>query len=109
MRRTLFLVTVIARAVAGCGSSSKPAASPVNSELSYFPSSSPFVMTVATDPGSAAVKQGQGLVGQFPEGSLGEAALVSKLQQIGINYDADIRPLLRGRSRTGLPFPPWCS
>ena len=102
MRRTLFLVTVIACALAGCGSSSKPAASPVNTELSYFPSSSPFVMTVATDPGSAAVRQGQELVGQFPEGSLGEAALMSKLQQIGINYDADIRPLLGNPVAFGL-------
>jgi Protein of unknown function (DUF3352) len=93
MRRALLLIAVVACVLAGCGSSAKPAASPISTELSYFPSNSPFVMTVVTAPGSAAVKQAQGLVGTFPGGSLGEAALMSKLQQIGINYDADIRPL----------------
>ena len=102
MRRVSFLITFAACVLAGCGSSSKPAASPLSSELSYFPSSSPFVMTLVTDPGSAAVKQGQALVGKFPDGSLGEAALMSKLQQVGINYDADVRPVLGNPVAFGL-------
>lgn len=102
MRRAFLPIAFAVFVLAGCGSSSKPAASPVNTELSYFPPSSPFVMTVATDPSSPAIQQGQQLVGKFPDGSLGEAALMSKLQQIGINYDADVRPLLGNPAVIGL-------
>ena len=41
-------------------------ANPVTTELSYFPSNSPFVLSVQTDPNSAAVKGGQQLLAPFP-------------------------------------------
>ena len=41
-----------------------------------------------------AIKGVNAFAGRFPFASLGEAALKSKLQQSGVNYDGDIRPLL---------------
>jgi hypothetical protein len=78
--------------VAACGSSSS--SNPLTTALSYFPANSPLVLKVATDPHSGAVSSAQSLISRIPLGRLGEAAVVSRLQQSGINYDADVRPLL---------------
>jgi hypothetical protein len=96
MRRTFFgalIAVVVTVALAACGSSSSPAANPVTTELSYFPSNSPFILSVQTDPQSAAVKGGQGLAARFPLARFGETALMSKLDQLGLDYQTDIRPL----------------
>lgn len=79
-------------ALAACGSS-HPATSPLGSALSYFPKDSPFVMSVVTDPNAQAVKGGQGMLAHIPFANFGEAAAISRLRQIGISYDTDIRPL----------------
>ncbi len=94
VRRYLVVILFAALVVAGCGSSSSKSSSPLSSELSYLSPSSPLVLTVETDPNGAAIKGANALAGRFPFASLGEAALKSKLQQSGINYDADLRPLL---------------
>jgi hypothetical protein len=96
MRRAYFGALAAAVAIvllAGCGSSSSPAANPVTTELSYFPANSPFVLGVQTDPQSAAVKGGQALAARFPLATFGETALMSKLDQLGLDYQSDIRPL----------------
>lgn len=96
MRRAYFGALAAAVAIvllAGCGSSSSPAANPVTTELSYFPANSPFVLSVQTDPQSAAVKGGQALAARFPLATFGETALMSKLDQLGLDYQSDIRPL----------------
>ncbi len=90
--RSLILAAAVTLALAACGSSS-PASTPLNSALSYMPKDSPFVMSVVTSPNAAAVKGGQAMLGRIPYASFGQAALISRLQQIGINYDSDIRPL----------------
>lgn len=97
MRRLLTTLPSLAAVItaiglAGCGSSS-PSASPLTSGLSYFSRSSPFVMSLATDPSSPAVKSAQAMLHRLPFVSFGEAAAMSRLQQAGINYDTDIRPL----------------
>jgi hypothetical protein len=79
--------------IAGCGSSSSGSSDPVTTELSYFPAGSPLVLSVATDPKSTAIKNAQGLLNKFPLATLGESALMSKIQQLGIDYQSDIRPL----------------
>lgn len=95
MRRALcLLVGLLALFAMGCGSSKSPAASPRETELSYYPSSSPFVLSVMTDPNSAAVKNAMSLVKNFPLASFGETALTGKLDQVGIDYQSDIKPLL---------------
>jgi hypothetical protein len=92
MRRCLIPITLLSLALVGCGSSSK-SGSPLPTELSYFPSGSPLVLTIETDPDGSAIKGVSALVSRFPLASFGEAALKSKLQQAGINYDSDLRPL----------------
>jgi Protein of unknown function (DUF3352) len=94
IRRWLIPVMLIGLVVAGCGSSSSKSSNPLPTELSYIPSNSPLVLTVETDPNGGAIKGVNALVARFPFAALGEAALKSKLQQSGVNYDADIRPLL---------------
>jgi Protein of unknown function (DUF3352) len=102
MRRVLLFALLGALAVAGCGSSSAGSANPVNTELSYFPASSPFVMSIVTDPNSAAVADAHQLVDRFPVASFGESALMAKLSQEGIDYQSDIRPLFGNPIMFGL-------
>jgi hypothetical protein len=80
--------------LAGCGSSSSSSGGALATALSYLPANSPLVLKFTTDPHSGAVKSAQSLVSKVPLARLGEAALQSRLQQMGINYDADVRPLL---------------
>ena len=102
MRRVLVMGLLCALAVAGCGSSSAGSASPVTTELSYFPASSPFVMSVVTDPNSPAVTGAHALIDRFPVASFGESALMAKLSQEGIDYQSEIRPLFGNPIMFGL-------
>jgi hypothetical protein len=102
MRRLIPLIAVAAVGLAGCGSSSSGSSNPLNTELSYFPSNSPFVMSIQTDPNSTAIKQTQQLVNRFPVAGLGESAAKSRLSQVGINYDADLKPLFGNPVMFGL-------
>jgi hypothetical protein len=108
VRRLLAIALLSVLVLAGCGSasSSSPSASTIRStELSYFPSGSPFVMSVATDPSSTAVKQGNALVARFPLATFGEGALIAKLRQYGIDYQSDLRPLLGNPVMLGAAAP----
>jgi hypothetical protein len=102
--RHIALAIFVAIALAACGSSS-PASSPLGSALSYFPKSSPFVMSVVTDPNAKAVKGGQAMLARIPFVAFGQAAVFSRLQQLGINYDTDIRPLFGNPLLVGLATP----
>jgi hypothetical protein len=101
VRRALILAIVAATVlVAGCGSSKSLSAppSPVATALSYIPANSPFVLTAATtsNPG------GQALVNRVPNLALAETALFAKLRQVGIDYNADVRPLFGNPIAGGL-------
>src|SRR5579864_2307730 len=99
--RSLVVALVAAAGLAACGSSS-PTASPLNTALGYFPANSPFVMSVVTDPHAATVKAAQALVSRIPLATFGQAAAISRLQQLGINYDTDIRPLFGNQLLLGV-------
>lgn len=102
--RSLILAALAAVVVAGCGSS-QPASSPLNSSLSYFPSNSPFVASIVTSPNAPAVKGLQAMLRRIPFATFGEAALISQLQQKGLSYDANIRPLFGNPVLVGLAGP----
>jgi hypothetical protein len=109
MRRRLSLIvavlTVIAGLViAGCGSSSS-STSPLHTSLSYFPKDSLFVMSLQTDPNSSAIQSAQALLHRFPAVTFGESALIARLQQFGINYDTDIKPLFGNPAVIGVASP----
>ena len=97
MLRKIVLGLVVGVAIAGCGSSSPSgshATAPLATELSYFPSNSPFILTITTNSHSSGLQSAQSsLLGRFPEATLGIDALEQKLQSVGINYDTDIKPL----------------
>lgn len=94
MRRALLMVGLLALVASGCGSSKSPAANPLQTELSYYPSSAPFVLSVMTDPNSSAIQDLQGLVKRFPIATFGLSAVTAKLDQVGIDYQSDLKPLL---------------
>lgn len=108
MRRSVALITasllvVAALVLAGCGSSSS--SDPVGTSLSYFPKNSLFVMSIQTDPNSSAIQSMQSLLHRFPAVTFGEAALTARLEQLGINYSTDVRPLFGNPAAIGIASP----
>jgi hypothetical protein len=95
MRRALLLLLTLSLIAAGCGSSSSGSgSSPLSSELSFFPPSTPFVLTLQTGQSSKTAQSAKTLEQKFPQYQLVKAAALSRLQQAGINYQQDIKPLL---------------
>jgi hypothetical protein len=90
--------------LAGCGSSSS-SSNPLQTSLSYFPKDSLFVMSLQTDPNSSAIQSAQALLHRFPAVTFGEAALMAKLEQLGINYSTDVRPLFGNPAVIGVASP----
>jgi Protein of unknown function (DUF3352) len=96
VRRLLFaaLAVLAAGLVAGCGSSRTTGApSPTLQTLSYFPSTASFVLTVQTDPKSPGIKNTRALEQHFPQAALLQTALFTRLGQLGIDYNKQVRPL----------------
>jgi hypothetical protein len=97
MRRAFVSLLAVALCVvtAGCGSSSSKTtvSSPLVTELSYFPTGSPFVAAIATNTKGTAIQNAEGLLGAFPLAKLGIGALESKLESVGLDYQTDIEPL----------------
>ena len=87
---------LVACALGACGSASSSSASsnPLAAGLSYIPSGSPVLATVATDPNSAPVKNASALLTKFQVLSLVTSSLKQELQKQGLSYDTDIKPLL---------------
>jgi hypothetical protein len=88
--------------LAACGSS-KPgsggSSDPKIEALSYFPTTSPFVISAATNPKAAAVQQ---LQHQNPSYTLAATAIFSQLSKLGIDYNKDIRPLFGNPLTAGI-------
>lgn len=106
--RRLIALTLLAPALlVGCGSSSSShkQADPASASLSYFPASTPFVLSAATDPNSSAAKQSQSLQSKLPVLGLAKAAATARLQALGIDYQTDIRPLIGNPIAVGASTP----
>jgi hypothetical protein len=101
MRRVIPAAVLAALVLVGCGSSSSKSANPVTRELSYFPAQTPFVLTIATDPNAASIKQAEALKGRIPLATFGQAALMAQLDKLGIDYQNDIRPLFGNPAAIG--------
>jgi hypothetical protein len=96
-RLTLIVVAAVsALAVAACGSSSTSGGSgaaapaPLTAALSYFPSGTPLVATIVTDPHSSAFK---GVEANTPDATLLKAGFFQEIAKLGINYNQDVKPL----------------
>ncbi len=101
----MLLGLAVAAAIAGCGSSSGSGStpSPVATELSYFPTNAPFILSFTTNPHSSGLQSAENsLLSRFPEATLGIDALEQKLQSVGLNYDTDIKPLFGNPIMLGL-------
>jgi hypothetical protein len=88
----LVVCAVAAAGVAGCGSSGS-SGSPLQTEFSYLPANSPLVLTIQTDPNSAGVKNTMAFLGRFSFAPLLESAVITRLRQAGVDYNADVKPL----------------
>ncbi|HEY6397101.1 MAG TPA: DUF3352 domain-containing protein [Solirubrobacteraceae bacterium] len=106
MRRVLLLLTIVVvscASVVGCGSNSPSTApNPVNSELSYFPASSPLVASIATNSSAPEIRNLGAMIGNYPIAAFGLAYAKTRLQQLGINYDTDVHPLFGNPIMLGL-------
>jgi hypothetical protein len=99
MRRLLTLAAATAAtfALAACGSTAtnhSARSSPEQTELSYFPAGSPLLIAIQTSSNSAAAQGLKQLEDGLPIAALGFDAAQSRLSQLGINLDSDLRPLL---------------
>jgi hypothetical protein len=105
--RPLLLMPIVAFALAGCGGSSTGSNPNTarSTEYSYFPAGTPFVLSLATNPGAASIKHAHALEGRFPLAAFGQTALMSKLSQLGINYESDIKPLFGNPVTVGATTP----
>ena len=96
MRRRVagLLVTVVL--LAGCGSSSTPGApaDPAGAALSYLPVASPIALEIQTGTHSEIAQALAAIDARFPIATLGQNALLAKLQTLGIDYRTDVKPLL---------------
>jgi hypothetical protein len=82
---------LVAAGLAACGSSGS--GSPLQTELSYLPANSPLVVTVQTDPKSAAVKNTMSLLGRFQFTAIAASAVITHLRAAGVDYYTDVEPL----------------
>jgi hypothetical protein len=108
MRRiALVLLLLGALLAAGCGSSKSSGQSSASTardtELGYFPASSPLVLLISTDTKGTAYRNAGDFVGQFPIVKLLLASAESSLARSGINYEQDIKPILGDTVAIGSP------
>ena len=95
--RRLMLIALTLLVVTACGSSGSggsSAGTPLASALSYFPQDTPFVATVDTAANGASAQQMKALQGNDPQLALVKAGLFQELAKLGIDYNADLKPLL---------------
>lgn len=92
----LVLLATLLLLLAGCGggSSAKKISDPRAEALSYLPADAVATVEITTSPDSPQIKSGLGLVRGFPFGSVLLTAVESKLDDSGVNFERDIKPML---------------
>jgi hypothetical protein len=83
-------------AAAGCGSSgsSSGAKDPFDNALGYMPKSAPIVVAIDTDLNGSQWKSLSANVKKFAFAGQVESSLKSQINQSGLDFDKDIKPLL---------------
>jgi hypothetical protein len=105
MRRALALIWIGGLLLlAGCGSSSPSSSNGArDAELSYFPSDSPFVGVLPTDPNGRPSQDAKAFLSKFPLSGLALAALQSRAARSGVDWSRDLRPLMGNPVAIGVP------
>jgi hypothetical protein len=88
------LAALTALGLVACGGPSHSGSVPLDTALSYFPQSTPFVATVDTKLDAASGRALESAENGETSSALVKAALFSKLAQLGIDYNRDLKPLL---------------
>lgn len=103
-----FLVTllcVVPLVAAGCGSggSGDSGKSPLDNALGYMPKSAPIVFALDTDLSGSQWQSLDANVKKFPIADQITSSLKSSIDQSGLDYDKDIKPLLGNDFVISLP------
>lgn len=94
----------LSAAAAGCGASDDDAASPLDRALSYLPSDARLAVAVSTDLDGDQYRAAGSILDRFPFGGQAKEQLKSELGgQEGLDFDADVRPLLGNDVVLGAP------
>jgi hypothetical protein len=104
LRRFLVIALCLVPLAAGCGSgSSDSGKSPLDNALGYMPKSAPLVVAVDTDLNGGQWKSLTANVKKFPFSGQISSGIKNSLQQTGLDFDKDIKPLLGNEFVVSLP------
>jgi hypothetical protein len=90
-------------AIAGCGDSGGPGGSALNQALAFLPKDSPFVAVVDTDLEGSQYKNAGRILDKFPFGDQAERGLEQSLEEEGLDFQKDIKPVLGNPAVIGAP------
>jgi hypothetical protein len=96
---------VLATAFAGCGGGGSSASSPLDEGLGFLPKDAPFAVAISTDTGSGQYQDANTVLKKFPFGEQAVASLRRRVEQSGLSYDKDVKPILGNPFVVGAPTP----
>jgi hypothetical protein len=94
MRRLALLVVAVAVAIAlfGCGGGSS--GSPLDEGLGFLPKDAPFVAAIDTDLEGSQFKNVDRFLKRFPFGSQVKESIKKSIEEDGLDFEKDVKPLL---------------
>ena len=102
-RPAAFLTVALVALAAGCGGSDGGGGKSAGELLGYLPDDAPLVAIVDTDTSGEQFKNVDRLLGKFPFGGQVKSQIKQSMQQDGIDYDKDLKPLLGNELVIGSP------
>jgi hypothetical protein len=108
MRRLLVVLAAaaaLAAVAAGCGGGGSSASSPLDEGLGFLPKDAPLAVAISTDTGSGQYQSANTILKKFPFGDQALATLKRRIEQSGLSYDNDIKPILGNPIVVGAPNP----
>jgi hypothetical protein len=101
MRRLAVLAALAALALPACGDGG--AESPLDDALGYLPKNAPLAIAVSTDIDSDQYEAVDAIVGRFPFGGQIKGRLKGEIEQGGVDFEDDVKPLLGNDFVIGAP------